>query len=239
MHPSLRHNNLVIGSVVVALVSLCIFCWIMIVQTGNSALEHNNVFWIYISLLSLFHLLEFTCTAPFSKGEPSVDAFLLNHSWEYLTSILGSIIEYWIESYVNRVNIWINVYWNLLIAKRSIQLLGIIGMVFGQFLRSWAMVYAGSNFSHMIKRVRDCDHVLVTSGPYSWVRHPSYVGFIIWALSSQIMLLNPISLLVYYITLKRFFEDRIEMEEEYLAEFFGPSWYEYTQNVPSGTEFLI
>ena len=36
------------------------------------------------------------------------------------------------------------------------------------------------------------DHVLVTSGIYSLVRHPGYFGWFWWSVGTQILMFNPI-----------------------------------------------
>lgn len=64
------------------------------------------------------------------------------------------------------------------------------------------------------------------------MRHPSYFGFYIWCIGSQLLLLNPICIIIYHILLKEFFRDRIQLEEEYLAKFFGLQWNEYTKSTP-------
>ncbi len=43
----------------------------------------------------------------------------------------------------------------------------------------------------------------------SWVRHPSYAGFFYWALGTQLLLQNPLSLLFFCVVLWRFFYYRI------------------------------
>lgn len=46
----------------------------------------------------------------------------------------------------------------------------------------------------------------------SFARHPSYLGFFYWALGTQIMLANPVSIVVFAVVLWRFFKYRIERE---------------------------
>jgi protein-S-isoprenylcysteine O-methyltransferase len=51
--------------------------------------------------------------------------------------------------------------------------LGMLLTVFGQVLRSTAMIHAASNFSHQIVTRKEEDHALVTEGIYGLVS-PSY-----------------------------------------------------------------
>lgn len=66
--------------------------------------------------------------------------------------------------------------------------------------------------------------VLVTHGVYSFSRHPGYFGFFWWALGTQILLSNPVSLLLFSVVLWRFFNERISAEETYLIRFFGDDY---------------
>jgi len=71
------------------------------------------------------------------------------------------------------------------------------------------------------------DHVLVTSGPYRWVRHPIYAAFIaimclVLVLSANWVLGGSGLLLVSSIAAVR-----IPIEERELAERFGSRWNEY------------
>jgi len=62
------------------------------------------------------------------------------------------------------------------------------------------------------------------------LRHPSYFGFFWWALGAQILYVNPISLLIYYFVLCKFFNSRIITEEIYLTKFFGKDYDDYIKN---------
>ena len=61
----------------------------------------------------------------------------------------------------------------------------------------------------------------MTTGVYAYFRHPSYFGWSVWALGTQLVLGNPVSLVFYAFAAYAFFKDRIPYEEYKLAEFFG------------------
>src|SRR5271169_6024287 len=72
------------------------------------------------------------------------------------------------------------------------------------------MIHAASNFNHQIQQEKQPTHVLVTSGVYALVRHPSYFGFFWWAVGLQVFLANPLSTVVFFWVLWRFFSRRIK-----------------------------
>lgn len=85
-------------------------------------------------------------------------------------------------------------------------------MAIGQFTRTTAMAHAGSNFNHTVQVKRKEGHELVTSGIFSWFRHPSYFGFFWWGLGTQVVLGNVVCFLGYAVVLWRFFASRIRSE---------------------------
>ncbi|RIA94507.1 farnesyl cysteine-carboxyl methyltransferase, mediates the carboxyl methylation step during C-termin [Glomus cerebriforme] len=172
---------------------------------------------IFFSALALFHELEYMMTALFKPDTINLDAFLLNNGNSYHIAHAAGITEFLIELY-------------LFPASKSIRFLRYIGfivVVIGQLARSIAMWHAKSNFSHKIAYHKRQDHVLITTGIYAYMRHPSYFGFYWWAIGTQLLLSNPICLLGFCYVLHRFFKDRIEEEEPLLIKFFGNDYIKY------------
>ena len=73
----------------------------------------------------------------------------------------------------------------------------------------------------------DASSVLVTEGPYRFTRNPMYLGFVLMLMGASILLgsLTPFGVaLVFALLMDRLF---IQMEEQKLAQTFGPAWEEY------------
>lgn len=104
----------------------------------------------------------------------------------------------------------------------------------GQAVRTLAMIEARDSFSHQIAEKKQPGHTLITTGIYRWVRHPSYLGFMLWALGTQLILGNPICLAAFAKVLLGFFEDRIQYEEETLVKFFQAEYTQYKAQTFSG-----
>jgi protein-S-isoprenylcysteine O-methyltransferase len=101
----------------------------------------------------------------------------------------------------------------------------------GVFTRIGAFNSARSNFHHLIRYKRDPDHVLVKSGVYAYERHPGYLGYFVFSVSSQLMIKNPISSVIFTLVLWRFFLNRILDEEITLLKFFNGEYLDYKRDV--------
>ncbi|KAI0360702.1 ICMT-domain-containing protein [Trametes cingulata] len=64
-------------------------------------------------------------------------------------------------------------------------MLGVAVALVGGAVRAWAYRTLGRFFTWQL--AVKSDHKLVTEGPYAWVRHPSYTGFIMAPLGNLIM----------------------------------------------------
>ncbi|KAI5451907.1 farnesyl cysteine-carboxyl methyltransferase [Naganishia albida] len=184
----------------------------------------------YLAGWALFHVLEFWTTAACNREKLSVDAFLLNNGMQYHAAHLIGLTEYFLSAFL--VNEAASA--NNILAFRTWWMghgsLFVLPILFAaQALRSLAMIHAADSFSHVVSRTRDKQegHVLVTWGVYRISRHPSYTGFFYWALSTQLLLGNPISFIGFWFVLSRFFKFRIIDEEIHLVRYFGDAYVQF------------
>ncbi|CAF3114908.1 unnamed protein product [Rotaria sp. Silwood2] len=130
---------------------------------------------------------------------------------------------------------------NNLLPFTSIAILGYIFMIIGGFGRIWCYRILGTFFTFEIT-IRDT-HKLIKTGPYAYIRHPSYMfvcilAFGMFFVHQRLANLFPNSTwlniqfgpvgfflfcLVMIVTIKR----RVTREEEELAKNFGREWIEY------------
>lgn len=185
-------------------------------------------FGYYLMSLSFFHLSEFVSTALFNQSEVSTDSFLINHSWEYGLAMLVSWCEFFIELAVCP-SIKTNLY---------VRFFGLFLVMFGEVFRKLAMYTCGTNFNHYVQENRKNDHMLVKTGIYSLVRHPSYFGWFYWSIGTQILLGNPICFVLYALSSWKFFKARITYEEFHLLKFFGKEYSLYQKQVSTGIPFI-
>lgn len=85
----------------------------------------------------------------------------------------------------------------------------------GVVLVWWSCFSLGSNFSVMPQR-RD----IVTSGPYRWVRHPMYLGYVLHDLGAWVMPGDRTALLVWLVECALLLA-RAHVEEQVLVEDVG------------------
>jgi protein-S-isoprenylcysteine O-methyltransferase len=183
---------------------------------------------IYISALSLFHFLEYFSTALWNGRKVKLSSFLLDHSTAYHTANAAGIIECLVE-------------WLLTPELKQFgwwTVLGALMVIIGQTARTLAMATAGASFNHMVQSQREHQQTLITHGIYGWMRHPSYFGFYMWAVGTQIMVANPFSLVAFTIILHRFFSERIIFEEKTLLRFFGKEYADYKRRVGTMMPFI-
>jgi protein-S-isoprenylcysteine O-methyltransferase len=116
--------------------------------------------------------------------------------------------------------------------------IGMVLMLVGLSIRWTAILTANKNFHHFVQTSRSTGHVLIKHGIYHYIRHPSYFGFYVFAIGTQLFLMTIVSMLVYIIVLFRFFADRIRHEEKWLIRMFGDEYVDYRRNTPTLIPFI-
>ncbi|KAJ1528826.1 hypothetical protein ONE63_007201 [Megalurothrips usitatus] len=198
---------------------------VMLIDLGSSSLKPMGV---YTCVLSLFHYSEFLAIAVTNPSTLSIRSFVLDNGWEYKVAAITCWVEYCIELY-------------LFPGLKTLSFVSVVGFlmcVSGEFLRKLAMWTASTNFNHEVQSVHAKDHVLITHGVYQYMRHPSYVGWFIWSIGSQVLLVNPICIVGYAFVSWNFFYQRIFYEEITLLNFFGADYYKYQQKTGTGLPFI-
>ncbi|KYQ91104.1 prenylcysteine methyltransferase [Tieghemostelium lacteum] len=187
-----------------------------------------QTFGLYLASLCVFHMWEYIWVSMYHPNKLSSDSFLLNHSPAFNIALAAGFTEYWVEWY----------FFPGMKQFTFLPKIGILLTIFGQVTRTLAMITAGSNFTHIVQEHKRKEHELVTTGIYSYLRHPSYFGWFIWSVSTQLTLFNPICIIGYTFASWAFFNERIEEEEEFLIKFFGQQYVEYKKRVWSGIPLI-
>ena len=211
--------------------SLCLALVVAILALTSSPLWRLPFF---VGALALFHFLEFWTTARGNTAEAGVKAFLLTANWPHYAIAHSTAM---LECLV--VNLfWPQRSWAPLYTGSVLLLLGLILTAVGQFIRTAAMLQAGSSFNHIVQTRLGDGHDLVTTGIYGVIRHPAYFAFFWWGLGTQLVLGNPICFVAYAVVLWRFFSVRIREEETYLVNKYKEDYLEYRKRVPTRIPFV-
>lgn len=127
-------------------------------------------------------------------------------------------------------------------------ILGLSLMYVSGFVRLWCYKTLGTHFTFELTILRG--HKLITSGPYSFVRHPGYTASVLMALGVLMMVFDSHGyvrqcgvidtsarwVLVSYLWMQGYtvmsLLPRGRVEDERLKKEFGMSWEGYRQEVP-------
>ncbi len=106
---------------------------------------------------------------------------------------------------------------------------GLIIVCLGEILRTWGVAIAGSE-------TRTTGPVggtyLVTTGPFSYVRNPLYIGNILLYFGAGIMANTPVLALIALVYFFWQYSLIVSLEEEYLLKTFTKEFIDYCKAVP-------
>ena len=154
------------------------------------------------------------------RGRPQA-----TQDWDKVVGGLWALVLYLVLPLVAGLDVrfgWtreLGVAWNLA---------GAVVLAAGLGLGGWAMI-ANAYFSTAVRIQSDRGQTVCRSGPYRFVRHPGYMGFILQSLGTPILLgsfwaLIPGIVAVALIVIRTAFEDQMLQAEL-------PGYREYTQQV--------
>lgn len=105
---------------------------------------------------------------------------------------------------------------------------GALMIAAGTFFRLYAIKVLGRHFTSTVQ-ITDT-HFLVSSGPYKYLRHPSYTGAYISMVGSALFLQSISGLLIFGIGMLFIYAIRIKAEEEALIKRFDGAYEQYCQH---------
>ncbi len=103
--------------------------------------------------------------------------------------------------------------------------MGLVLMALGIFVRQWSILTLGRFFTGDVRV--SAQQPVIDSGPYRWVRHPSYSGLIIFFIGFALALTNFISLAILAIVPTIGLLARIHFEERALVASLGEPYRRY------------
>ncbi|MHC4556159.1 MAG: methyltransferase family protein [Planctomycetota bacterium] len=90
---------------------------------------------------------------------------------------------------------------------------GCVLFILGSFFIHWAML-VNTHFEASVRIQKDRGHRVITTGPYRIVRHPGYVGAILWGISTPLIIgsvygLIPAGIAVILLIIRTSLEDKL------------------------------
>ncbi len=113
---------------------------------------------------------------------------------------------------------------------------GVVLFLLSVFLLTFGPISLGRYYSEFVT-VLD-DHRLVTKGLYAVIRHPQYLGAILWGFSIALVFQSMVGLILAALCFILFLW-RIFAEERLLSEAFGREWDEYAKKVKRLVPFVF
>ena len=130
--------------------------------------------------------------------------------------VLGLLAGY-VPALTDRIDLWT-------IDGERVRRIGMALFVIGGALRLWPVFVLGNRFSGLV--AIQPGHTLVTTGIYSVIRNPSYLGFVISALGWALVFRSAVGVLLAVLLLPPLVA-RIRAEEALLGEQFGDEYVRY------------
>ena len=145
--------------------------------------------------------------------------------WDKLVSGLWSVAQFLMLPLVAGLDVRFG--WTLPLSA-TWHIVGAAMVALGLGLSGWAMI-VNAYFSTVVRIQRERDHTVCRTGPYRFVRHPGYVGFMLQSLGIPLLLgswwaLIPGITAMALMTIRTAFEDRMLQAEL-------PGYSEYARDV--------
>jgi protein-S-isoprenylcysteine O-methyltransferase Ste14 len=120
--------------------------------------------------------------------------------------------------------------------RTSVFIAGLVLMLAGMGLRWYSIRVLGTSFTCEVS-TRPGQQV-VESGPYRWVRHPSYTGGLLTVLGVLVCCCNLASLLALVVVIAGY-AYRIKVEETALEKELGPAYRDYMRRTRRLIPFVV
>jgi protein-S-isoprenylcysteine O-methyltransferase len=172
-------------------------------------------------ILGIFHVSEFLLTVKYNPDKVDASSWLVTTQYVFAMSL--GLLEFVLHNLVFPP-----------ILSPIHPRIGILMCLIGEGVRKCGMLTCKSGFTHRIQTVKAPSHKLTTHGIYGFVRHPGYLGWLIWCVGTQIILQNVICAVGFFIVAWRFMHERIMFEDILLRQFFGEEWIEWQSKVGTG-----
>lgn len=109
-------------------------------------------------------------------------------------------------------------------------------LVLGAILRVYAIIYLGRFFTLNVAIASD--HRVIDTGPYRFVRHPSYTGALLALFGIGVAMANWVSLIIIFVPIFLALWWRMNIEEAALLEALGEPYRDYMKRTKRLLPFI-
>lgn len=148
-----------------------------------------------------------------------------SNRWVITAFALLGLVDGFLPAYTDRLDFWT-------IDGDAIRWVGVLLFAVGGALRVWPVFLLGNRFSGLV--AIQPGHTLLTTGIYSIIRHPSYLGLLVNSLGWGLAFRSGVGVLITALLLPPLLA-RIRAEEALLRSQFGEAYDTYR----AGTSRLI
>jgi len=199
-----------------------LFIGIILLLIGVTNVGQTPLFMAFLAALVMARFLELSgpgkallATRLADEDKSRITTWIIGAT--FITNMVVPILHYRYSKPLPEVG-----WWNWL---------GLLIMIAGSALRLWSIQVAGESFKAQI--AVSAKHRLATSGPYAWVRHPAYLGTIIFYLGVTAIFWSSWGLAALLIVVVPTFVVRLFKEERILEAHFGEEWRRYAAQTGS------
>jgi len=166
-------------------------------------------------LYSIWILLEFNIITIEEENAKTLNKFSRAFIFASLISVIGAVYEY------RHLN-------NTTFLTMSLSFIGLFFICAGVLLRYRSITILGKFFTTKIQILDD--HKLITNGVYKYLRHPSYLAFLLSFSGTFVYLSAWYSFLFFIVVAFPLYLYRIRLEELVLRKHFGEHYDRYREN---------
>jgi protein-S-isoprenylcysteine O-methyltransferase Ste14 len=140
-----------------------------------------------------------------------------SNRWVLAVFVLIGLLNAYVPAYTDRKELWT-------MDSNAVRWLGVVLFAAGGALRIWPVFVLGHRFSGFV--AIQPGHTLVTSGPYRFIRHPSYLGLLVNSLGWSLAFRSGVGILLTTLLVPPLVA-RICSEEKLLRSEFGDDYNAY------------
>lgn len=197
-------------------VSLCVFLGLAVLGWGGFGPFFAHPVFIVMTAITLL----LGASAMFTQGNlSSGEREDRSNRWVFWAFAVLTMLGGWAPAYTDRIGFWT-------LDGEATRWVGLMLYTAGGVLRIAPVFVLGPRFSGLV--AIQAGHQLATTGIYSWVRNPSYLGMIVTVMGWALIFRSGVGLIFGALVLVPVI-GRIRAEEKMLRSEFGEAWDAYAR----------